>query len=389
MKKEAPGEAMEAGDAEWRERQKVKKRASWPWTVGLGVVALGWGAWTRLEWQSRQHPLSLRVLHAAQPGDKGQQPLLDIDVAGAPASSEAHYIEGPQWEVRVRRGAFRPPDKQEWIQGGPNEIEFAEKQLLGKPVSSRVQSASDGSAVRSRWPRESALSLPPGDHTLEVDVEGSFSDEEQHVWSGSTQAKLHIAIPTPTMPTTKVIAGIAKLQYAPGLVSSKPSPNVTVGKATSGNITVNKAMVGQAAAVWRDLPAPGQKGFPAIVPNEGFVSLRVVQSGRKPGDATSFAPLSPRWNAPSKAAESRGDAFWQQGLDFHHLPSSAPGDGAGDVYQRIEVKVEAQDHEIVRGAAFGQVREGERSSMTGWILMRPKHAMGQPIPPFDAASTSE
>lgn len=84
MKNEAPGEAMETGDAEWRERQRLKKRASWPWTLGLGVVALGWGAWTRLEWQGRQHTVALRVVHAAQPGDARREPLLDIDIADAP-----------------------------------------------------------------------------------------------------------------------------------------------------------------------------------------------------------------------------------------------------------------------------------------------------------------
>lgn len=271
----------------------------------------------------------------------------------------------------MRRGAFRPADKQQWIQGGPREFEYAEKYLLASPTSRRVGSPAGPSSVRAEWPRMPALSLPPGDHTLEVDVEGSFSDDEQHVWSGSTRASLHIAVPTPTPPApTKIIAGILKLQYAPGLVHSRPNPESSGGKVDAG--------------LWRDLPAPGQKGFPVVVPDSDFVSLRVVQRGRAPGAAASFAPLTPRWSVPSRNAD-----FWQPGLDFAHLLSPDASAPPGGVYKRFEVKVEAQDHEVVQGVAPGQVREGEKSSLTGWILVRLKDASGGPIPPFDAASVPE
>ena len=217
------------------------------------------------------------------------------------------------------------------------------------------------------------VGLPPGDHTLEVGIEATFVDEAEHAWSGSTSASLHIAVPTPTPPPpTKIIAGIARLQYALGLASSRSktgaNPNA-VGAASS-------------ASPWRDLPAPGQKGFPAVVPNEGFVTLRVVQRGRAPGDAASFAPLTPRWSAP-RVPGMAGD-FWQPGLDLNHLLLPDPNAPAGGVYKRFEVAVEAQDYETVNGVEPGRVRAREKSSMVGWLLVRPKNAARQPAPPFEA-----
>ena len=370
MKNEAPiesSEAIESGDAVWRERRKLAKNgASWPWTVGLGVVALGWGAWTRLEWQSRQHPLTLRVLRQAAPGDGPRDAILDIQMPDAPPSSEERFIEGPIWSARISRMQFRSGPDKPWAEVPPQAREDLEKRFLAQARNQR-----EGSGVRSLWVREQWFGAQGSEHKIEAEVRAEFLDDSQHLWSGSAQTSLNIVVPTPTMPPpTKAIAGIDRLQYAPGLVSSKPNPNASGGQAN--------------AAPWRDLPAPGQKGFPAIVEDSGFVSLRVVQRGRKPGDAQSFAPLTPRWNMPSRDADS-----WQPGLDFSHLPMPNSSAGPGGVYKRIEVKVEAQDHEIVRGVSLGQVREGEKWNMTGWILVRPKSSEGQPIPLFDTASASE
>jgi hypothetical protein len=387
-----PRESAEdtSGDAAWRERQALKKkRASWPWTLALGVLALGWGGWTRLEWQSRQHAISLRVLRQGTPEDKGKSieeagaaPMLEIEIPDAPASTDERHVGGPRWEMRVRRTAWRAPGKTTWIEGTPQQAEFAQQQLK-QGDSKRV-----GGSMRTVWPRSLWMRFPPGDHQVDLEAAASFEDEAAHVWSGSTRAQVQVAVPTPTPPPpTRFIAGIERVQYFPGLAPTlwdTTGPASLLGPYTGANIGARLDEVQKIEAQWRDVPRPGEPSFPATVEAGQFISLRAVQRGHAPGDTSAFEPLTPQWRHSSRPSNS-----WFPSLQENYLATLNEKDPPNGEYRRCEVLVEPQDHEVAsnQGVAPARVREAEAAIAEVWVFVRPQNFSG-PIPPFDAAAGS-
>ena len=250
-----------------------RPRSSLRWTLGICVLALGYGAYLRWQWQKTQHPLQLRVLQMAPSDDKMGEPFLKIHINGAPVSTDDYFVQGPQWQVNLNRLQWRKDAASPWQDAPPQLRERMQEDLAHNAIHRAV---ADG--VEARWERQ--YWLHPGEHRIEGQFHATFYDDNQQNWEGSVQIGQSVAVPTPgPVPTPTLgpkIQGIADIQYHIEGITTPTGPN-------SATVSYQGKMAdAQGNALWKSVPRRGQNGFPLTLANNADIWFRAIQKGHAP-----------------------------------------------------------------------------------------------------------
>ena len=272
------------------------RRSSLWWTLSICAIVLGYGLYTRWQWQKTQHPLQLRVLQLPPSSDKMGAPFLKIHIGGVPVATDDYFVQGPQWQVQLSRLQIRKDANAPWQDASPRLREHMQEQLTRSSVSSKV---ADG--IETRWERQ--YWLPPGEHRIEGQFSATFYDDNEQNWDGAVQISEQVAVPTPTPPPPPpLLEGIAGFQYH---IESTAIPMSTN---TETRTDVDKMQDAQGNTLWKNVPARGENGFPLTLSAQRRVWFRPVQRGRalsfkdeKPKNGVAlprgFVPLETQWHS--------------------------------------------------------------------------------------------
>lgn len=277
-------------------------RSSLWWTLSICAIVLGYGLYTRWQWQKTQHPLQMRVLQLPPSGAGFGVPFLKIHIKGIPPQRDDYQIQGPQWQVQLQRLQWRTNAAAPW-KDAPAQLQQQLQEQLER--TSQTSLVADG--LETRWEQ---LWLPPGEHRIEGQFSATFYDDNAQNWDGSIHVGEVVTVPTPgptatpTPPPT--IGGIADIQYHIQGTETVVGPN-------HSSLTYQGKMVdAKGNEVWKSVPRRGQKGFPLTLAPDTALWFRAVQKGRVPSrgfgdhsDIEAFAPLDREWSSAFVPAKSK------------------------------------------------------------------------------------